>query len=57
MNKAKAEINVLRDKIEVGRRGKRKRATGGKQNAKRSQRAGRPVADGTGNDVNLGKAG
>ena len=53
MNKAKAEINMLRDKIEMRRGGKRKRATGGKQNAKRSQWAGRLVTDGAGNYVNL----
>jgi hypothetical protein len=57
LNEAKTEVYMLRDRIKVVRRGKRKRVTGGKQNAKRSQRAGRRVADGAGNDKNLRKAG
>ena len=57
LNEAKTEVNVLRDRIKVAGRGKRKRVTGGEQSAKRSQRAGRRVAVGAGNDKNLGKAG
>ena len=57
LNEAKTEVNVLRDQIKVAGRGKRKRVTGGKQSAKRSQRAGRRGAVGPRNDEQLGEAG
>ena len=49
----KTDIDVLGDAIEVSRRGEGDEATGSKQNAKRSQRAGRLIVNRTGqeNDV------
>ena len=41
------DIDVLGDAIEVFRRGESDEATGSKQNAKRSQRAGRLIIDRT----------
>ena len=49
----KTDINVLSDVVKVFRRRESDEATGSKQNAKRSQRAGRLIVNRTGqeNDV------
>ena len=56
LNGLKANVNVFGDAIWVIRRWEDNRATGSKQNAQRSQRAGRLEANRAGNKNNVGKS-
>ena len=55
LNELKANINVFGNAINVTRRWEKNRATSSKQNAKRSQRAGRLEANRAGDENNVGK--
>ena len=57
LNKLGANVDMLSDAIQVTRRWENNRATGSKQNAKRSQRAGRLMANRARNKNNAGKSG
>ena len=51
----KTDINVLSDVVKVFRRRESDEATGSKQNAKRSQRAGRLIINRTGQKSDIGE--
>ena len=57
LNELEANVNVFSSAIEMVRRWEGDRATGSKQHAKRSQRAGRLITDRARDKNNVGKSG